>query len=819
MTLVGLCSHLLIASVSYYYAPTGAVELASVDDVVAVQTSPSCLDSYLISSGLPTSSAEVLWGNYHLISEPNFAKLYLEGLQRSCPETKRLANYRRYPNGSYYLSDGLLRVRFNPRTSFDRIQSIMSEVSAKTGKPIHRSNIVAVEATSPMDVLRLSRAFMMMPEVEWAVPDFIYKKKRMWVPNDPWLPLQWHHDLIGAKAAWDIEKGKPEAIVAILDSGADMTHPDLMGKLVSPYDSLENDNDPSPDGSDAHGTACAGITGAIGDNGEGVIGVCPGCSIMPIRIMSENGWGRYGADADAIRWAVDNGAQVLSNSWGHPEPIEIPANLEDAINYAANYARGGNGALILFASGNDNRENFDYELASHPLVVSVGATTYRDTREGYSNYGSELDVVAPSASVTTDIQGDGGYSSGDYSLEFGGTSAAAPVAAGVAGLMVSANLNLTREELYTMLTQTADPLEEHNESFHERVGFGRVNALRAVQAASGLTICEPTFEDCSNLVDDDCDGLIDSEDSHCAPALTGVGLECAHDFQCGTSASCLGQSWGFPGGYCTISCEDGSCPDNSVCDSFQRYDVCFASCETRGDCRDGYDCLASSTGETICMPSCTVLGCEPGERCDEATGDCFHDGPSIPGGPCASSLECSMDGWCLREERFGILDGFCGVRCDDDSPCPLDFSCVKMSYFSFCLESCAQESDCRQGFTCHPSETDPSVGLCWENCKTAGCSDDEICNVYGLCGDDIPPNIYKEANESKAQEQSAPVQACSCDLTTICDGDCSCDPECPAESGCSATGQPMLPLLMLLWLVFRKWVRKKGDKGEKLVFS
>ncbi len=811
MTLVGLWSHLIIASASFYYAPTGAVELEMVQDVVAFDASPSCLNSYLSEQGLVSSASETLWGNYQLIREPNFEKFDSKGLQTSCPDAKRLAIYRRYANGAYYISDGLLRVRFSRQTSFERIQEIMKQLNAKAGKSFHHSNIIAVEANSPRDVLRLSRALMMISDVEWAVPDFIYQKKKMWVPNDPWMPLQWHHDLIGAQAAWDIERGKPEAIIAILDSGVDMSHPDLMGKLVSPYDSLERDNDPSPGGNDAHGTACAGVSGAIGDNEQGIVGVCPGCSIMPIRIMSENGWGRYGADADAIRWAVDNGAQVVSNSWGHPEPIEIPANLEDAIQYAAIHARGGEGALILFASGNDNRENADYELASHPLVVSVGATTYRDVRENYSNYGQELDVVAPSASVTTDIQGESGYSSGDYGTEFGGTSAATPVASGIAGLMVSANLNLNREELYTILTQTADTLEDHNQSFHKRVGYGRVNALRAVQAASGLSVCEPAFEDCSNELDDDCDGLTDLEDSHCAPGLVGVGIECVHAFQCGNDANCLGEAWGFPGGYCTTSCSNSDCPENSACDTLQGYNVCLSSCATREDCREGYDCLPSSAGDLVCMPSCTVLGCGSGERCDETSGDCYHDGPSIPGGACENSLECAMDGWCLQEERFGIQGGFCGVRCDDSVSCPLDFSCVKMTWVSFCLEVCEQESDCRQGFTCQPSEEDPAVGLCWQSCITAGCSDGKICNVYGLCGEDIPPNIYIEANKPKTQEVLGPVQACSCDLTTICDGDCDCDPECTDKSGCSAAGLPVLPLLMLVWLVFRNWYRKKGD--------
>ena len=179
---------------------------------------------------------------------------------------------------------------------------------------------------------------------------------------------------------------------------------------------------------------------------------------MPIRILSESGYSRYGADSDAFRWAVDNGAQILSNSWGTIEPSQIPPNLADAIVYAADTARDGKGAVVLFAAGNDSRENEPYELASHPMVLGVAATSARDYREGYSNFGDDVDLSAPAGAVTEDMLGAKGYSNGDFTYSFGGTSAATPVVAGVAGLILSVNPELTRGQVYEVLTSSTDKL-------------------------------------------------------------------------------------------------------------------------------------------------------------------------------------------------------------------------------------------------------------------------------------------------------------------------------------------------------------------------
>ena len=159
---------------------------------------------------------------------------------------------------------------------------------------------------------------------------------------------------MGARAAWDVETGVPEVIIAIIDSGVDLTHPEFEGRLESPRDSLEFDEDPTPDMYDAHGTSCAGLAAAAMNNATGVVGICPGCSVMPIRIMSEDGWGRYGADVDAFEWAAEHGASILSNSWGTSEPSSIPSAMQAAIQTVADESRDGSGALVLFASGNVN---------------------------------------------------------------------------------------------------------------------------------------------------------------------------------------------------------------------------------------------------------------------------------------------------------------------------------------------------------------------------------------------------------------------------------------------------------------------------------
>jgi subtilisin family serine protease len=324
------------------------------------------------------------------------------------------------------------------------------------------------------------------------------------ISNDPYSSRQWSLNNIGQNGgavdadldvpdAWSTTTGDNSVTVAVIDEGVDLAHPDLLANLVAGYDATDQPSGdtaggPEPGSDDAHGTACAGIIAAVSDNDEGIAGIAPGVRIMPVRIAYSSGLGGWlTTDAwisDGINWAWMNGADVLSNSWGGGTPSDTITN---AITDARKQGRGGLGSVILFASGNDD-SSVSYP-ATLSAVEAVGASSPCDERKGPdscdgefywgSNYGSELDIVAPGVQIpTTDISGPDGYSTGDYTMDFNGTSAACPHAAGVVALMLSANSNLTKSEVRNLLRESADDVSPDGKD--EFTGHGRVNARRAV---------------------------------------------------------------------------------------------------------------------------------------------------------------------------------------------------------------------------------------------------------------------------------------------------------------------------------------------------
>jgi microcystin-dependent protein len=300
--------------------------------------------------------------------------------------------------------------------------------------------------------------------------------------------------------AWDLVSVSRDIVVAVIDAGVDLKHPDL--NLVTGYE---------PDGSvgggprDPHGTAVAGNVGAMRNNSRGVMGTAPGVKIMPVFV----GWS-FAEVADAIDVAVAKGAHILSNSWGW---ASAPSQaVEDAIIDALN-----SGRVVLFAAGNGpDRPPYNYNvyfparLTGSTDVICVGASSPTDehksvsSSDGSSLWGSSYvgdgpDVVAPSPwSYTTDIQGNEGYNpdtwflqgslidpsdprSEDYTPTFGGTSSATPKVAGIVALMLSAKSDLTPREVKIILRAAADDIDAPG--FDDKTGAGRVNAYKAVKAA------------------------------------------------------------------------------------------------------------------------------------------------------------------------------------------------------------------------------------------------------------------------------------------------------------------------------------------------
>ena len=285
-------------------------------------------------------------------------------------------------------------------------------------------------------------------------------------PNDPLYPQQWGMPMIGANKMWDITRGDPRIIVAVIDTGVDYNHEDLaaVNKNLG-YDFVNNDNDPMDD--NGHGTHVAGIIAATMNNGKGVVGVAPNVTVMPVKVCNMLGSCWESDIADGIRWAADHGAKILSLSLGGSSPDSLTS---DATKYAV-YTKG---ALVIAAAGNNGLEQPSYPGA-YPWVLAVGALDASGNRAYYSQYGSFLDLMAPGSGIistvpkgTCELCDPSGYAS------LSGTSMATPHASGVAALYWSYNLSFTNKQVGLMLLKFADDLG--TPGWDKYYGYGRVDA-------------------------------------------------------------------------------------------------------------------------------------------------------------------------------------------------------------------------------------------------------------------------------------------------------------------------------------------------------
>jgi serine protease len=311
-------------------------------------------------------------------------------------------------------------------------------------------------------------------------------------PDDPRYAAQWFYDDIGMPEAWALAVGDAGVVVSVVDNGCDLVQPDLVSQLLPGDDVIADDEDPSyvPDSSgNEHGTACAGLVAASTDNGLDVAGTCPLCKVRCTRLLGGDGEGiPLDADVRAFEHALADDVAVVSNSWGFTDAIPVPTLLKQAIQQVQQFGRGGKGAVVVFASGNDSREVADDELLAVPGILGVGAVNNLGELTQFSNRGRSVDVVAPTGTTSTDISGADGGSDGDVTFQFGGTSSAAPIVAGIAGLVVSAAPELTADEVNTLLEQTAQqsPFARPGADGHDlEYGFGVVRPAEAL-AALGL---------------------------------------------------------------------------------------------------------------------------------------------------------------------------------------------------------------------------------------------------------------------------------------------------------------------------------------------
>jgi subtilisin family serine protease len=281
-------------------------------------------------------------------------------------------------------------------------------------------------------------------------------------PKDPLWGNSWSLKKVGAPAAWRVTTGVAQTVVAVLDTGIDLNHPDLAGAFVDGWDAVNEDADPTDD--HGHGTLVAGVIAARSNNGIGGVGACWRCSLMPVKVIGANGSGSAADIAEGIVWAADHGASVINMSFVMTGPDAGVAN-------ALEYARS-KGSLVVAAAGNAGSSEATFP-AGQPGVVSVTGTDPADARYDWASYGSWVKLAAPGCSQST--QAGGGYA------DFCGSSSAAAFVSGIAALARSAATTASADVVATALLTNAVQVGDF-------VAGGRVDAAAAL-AAPALSCC------------------------------------------------------------------------------------------------------------------------------------------------------------------------------------------------------------------------------------------------------------------------------------------------------------------------------------------
>lgn len=419
-------------------------------------------------------------------------------------------------------------------------------------------NQFILQVKNPKDTMKLANKYHESDLTEFAEPNFITEVQKAALPNDEFIDEQWHlHNIkqgggldgedVSAKEAWDFTVGSPNITIAIIDDGVDIDHPDLQSNIWKNPDESEPDihgwnfyddnNNPRPQkfsppyhelgGNDSHGTPCAGVAAAYGDNETGVAGIAYRCKILPVKVFLGDDLVTSEILANAIRYAGQK-ADVLSNSWSAPPSSDV----EQAIKEVVQTGRGGKGAPVFVATGNDFKDFISFP-ASVPESIAVGASDNKGRRSYYSNYGEGIDFVAPSSGgtkgiFTTDISISGrGFNVGDinkgdaaglYYNSFGGTSSATPLAAGIAALILSVNPDLRWDQVRSYMRNTADKIDlangDYENGYSLQYGYGRVNAYRALKTVqedkNGTHVISKQVSPALLIPDHNLEGIISS---------------------------------------------------------------------------------------------------------------------------------------------------------------------------------------------------------------------------------------------------------------------------------------------------------------------
>lgn len=410
--------------------------------------------------------------NLRLIPYPKEGKYKIESVHADTLKDLTVKTGHDNEKASHFYENEIV-VTFKEPPSDQQLAQIQKDIKAKhTNKPRSIRNTYIFQSDS-MSMDELKKYFVQKWRPAFIEPHYLYMTNETApaadspeIPNDLlFSEYQWNLPIIETNRGWKLSKGSNDVIVGVVDTGVDLSHPDLEGRLLKGYNVIDPDKDPTDDV--GHGTHVAGIISANVNNNEGIAGMTWGGKILPVKALDQSGSGTTYSVAQGIIWAVDNGAKVINMSLGNYADAQF---LHEAIKYAFD-----KDVVLVAATGNDNTERPGYP-AAYPEVLSVSATDNNLKKASFSNYGDYVDVVAPGESIAST------YPDNQYAA-LSGTSMASPHVAALAALIRSINPDLKNTEVMDIIRSNVIDLGDPG---HDNMyGYGQIDVFAALEAAGG----------------------------------------------------------------------------------------------------------------------------------------------------------------------------------------------------------------------------------------------------------------------------------------------------------------------------------------------